>query len=497
MIRLYNSLTRKKEEFVPSKKTVGLYNCGPTVYSYAHIGNLRTYVFEDVLRRTLEYSGHRVKQVMNVTDVGHLTSDADTGEDKLAAAASRERKTAWQIAKRYETAFKADLKRLNILTPTVMPRATEHIKQQIALIRALEKKGFTYRTSDGVYFDTAKFPGYGKLSGQDLSEKEAGKRVEQGEKRNPTDFALWKFSYPGGVSLAEFKKVALLPPLFLINQKGRRDPARGGTRGSGNVLAKRDMEWKSPWGIGFPGWHIECSAMSREYLGQPFDIHTGGIDHLPVHHENEIAQSEAAYGVPLARVWMHGEFLTMKDEKMSKSKGNVLTLQSLIDQGYDPLAYRYFTYSAHYRKPLTWSLEGLVAAQNALTNLRDVVRGWDKPKIGCTEFEARFKEAIEDDLDMPRAMAIVWELVKSDNPSSAKAESLLKFDQVLGLGLDKYVAKPLKLPVVVKKLLKLRETARAGKDWKESDRLRDLILKEGFSVEDTKDGQVVGGGTGK
>ncbi len=462
MIRLYNSLTKKLEEFTPAKKTVGLYTCGPTVYHYAHIGNLRTYVFEDVLRRALSYFGYPVKQVMNVTDVGHLTSDADTGEDKLASAAARERKSAWAVAEFYTAAFEKDLQALNIRPPDKMPRATAHIKEQIALVRELEKKGFTYKTADGIYFDTGKFPGYGKLSGQKLEEKEAGKRVAVGDKRHPTDFALWKFSYPNGTA----------------RPKGWQNSAR-------------EMEWPSPWGLGFPGWHLECSAMSRKYLGQPFDIHTGGIDHLPVHHENEITQSEAAYGKPLARFWMHGEFLNLREEKMSKSRGNILTLDELARRGFEPLAFRYFTFSAHYRKPLSFSLEALTAAQNALKNLRAAVRGWDKPKVGCAEFEQRFAEAIADDLDMPRALAVVWDLVRSDYPTAAKARSLFKFDKVLGLGLDAFVAKPLRVPVAVKKLLTARAAARTAKNWSESDRLREKISQLGFSVEDAKEGQVV------
>jgi cysteinyl-tRNA synthetase len=462
MLRLYNSLTRKKEEFAPIKKTarltggpVGLYACGPTVYSHAHIGNFRSFIFEDTLRRVLEYFGYKVRAVMNVTDVGHLSSDADTGEDKLAAAAARERKTAWEVADFYTQAFLRDAKLLNILPPTMMPRATAHIKEQIALIKELEKKSFTYKTNDGIYFDTSKLASYGKLSGQRGEEKAAGKRVALGEKRRPTDFALWKFSPRG---------------------------------------ERRDMEWPSPWGVGFPGWHIECSAMSRKYLGQPFDIHAGGVDHLPVHHENEIAQSEAAYGKPLARFWLHGEYLILRGDKISKSKGNFITIDELIKRGFDPLAFRYLLFGAHYRKPLTFSWEALESAQNALTRLRSAVRNWDRPRAGCAEFEKRFAEAIADDLNMPKAISVVWEMINSKLPTAAKAKSILKFDKVLGLGLDKCVAKPIKIPVEIKKLLAERAAARQAKNWKESDRLRDLIAEKGFLIEDTKEGQAVTAG---
>ncbi len=462
-LRLYNSLTKTKEEFTPRGKTVGLYTCGPTVYHYAHIGNLRTFLFEDVLRRTLQYLGYKVDHVMNITDVGHLTSDADTGEDKMQKGAAREKKSVWDIAKLYTDAFILDFHRLNILAPTHLPRATAHIAEQIALIALLEKKGHTYRTEDGIYFDTSKFPAYGKLSGQKLSEKEAGKRVAALGKRNASDFALWKFSYPGGTE----KPADWSSPV-------------------------REMEWESPWGVGFPGWHIECSAMSRKYLGQPFDIHTGGIDHLPVHHENEIAQSEAAFGVPLANMWMHGEFLLLGEgEKMSKSADNFLTLQTLIDRGFDPLAFRYFTFGAHYRAPITFSRASMEAAQNALKNLRGTVRTWEKPKGACPDFEERFAAAIADDLDMPNALSVVWEMVKSDNPSSAKAASLKKFDDVLGLGLEQYIGRPLKVPKNVKALLDERDAARKAKKWPESDRLRDEIHTLGYGIEDTIDGQTV------
>ena len=323
---LFNTLGRQKQEFIPIKKgKVGLYTCGPTVYDYAHIGNLRSFIFEDILKRVLQYNNFKVKHAMNITDVGHLVSDSDEGEDKMEKGSRRTGKTAWEIAKFYTLSFKKDLADLNVISPAVLCKATDHIKEQIALIKKLEKKGFTYQTVDGIYFDTSKLNDYGKLADLQHQELKAGIRVDLGGKKNSSDFALWKFS-----------------------------PKH----------EKRQMEWKSPWGVGFPGWHIECSAMSVKYLGQPFDIHCGGIDHVPVHHTNEIAQSEAATGKPMANFWLHNEFLNLKDAKMSKSGENFITLPSLIEKGYSPLAYRYFLLQAHYRKQLIFSFEALTAAQN-------------------------------------------------------------------------------------------------------------------------------------
>lgn len=447
---LYNSLTRKKEELRPIKgKRVGMYTCGPTVYDYAHIGNLRSFLFADVLRRALESLGYKVKQVMNITDVGHLVSDADSGEDKLEVAKAREGKTAWDVAKFYTEAFLRDAAKLNLKKPHKMPRATDHIRGQIKLVKRLEKRGYTYKTSDGIYFDTSKLSNYGKLGGQKAEEKKAGARVEMGEKKNATDFALWKFS-----------------------PKDKQ----------------RDMEWKSPWGKGFPGWHIECSAMSRKYLKQPFDIHTGGVDHLAVHHTNEIAQSEAAYDVPLANIWLHGEFLLVNEGRMGKSAGNLLTVADLETRHFHPLAYRYFALGAHYRSKLNFTFEALEAAQNALYGLWDIVRDWERPSGGCGSLEKKFRAALEDDLNTPEALAVVWETVKSNEPTSAKAKSLLRFDEVLGLDLKKYVAQPLVVPRQVQQLMEEREKARAAHDWPKADELRNLIKEQGFLVEDTSDG---------
>lgn len=452
MLSLYNTLTRKKEPFEPLKKTkVSLYTCGPTVYNFAHIGNLRTYVFEDILKRVLKYNGFKIKHIMNITDVGHLTSDADQGEDKMEKGAAREGKTAWKIAQFYTAAFIKDLKLLNILPPNAMPRATDHIKEQIALIKILEQKGFVYRITDGIYFDTGKLADYGKLSPQNFKDKKAGARVEiNKEKHSPWDFALWKFSPQG---------------------------------------AKRQMEWESPWGVGFPGWHIECSAMARSFLGQPFDIHCGGIDHIAIHHTNEIAQSEAAYGTPLARVWMHGEFVVIgPQEKMAKSQDNFLTLDALVKRGFSPLAYRYLLLGTHYRSPLAFSFEALRAAQNALDSLFGHVRELEKPRIGCAEFEEKFKNAINDDLNIPRALGIMWDLIKSKYPSRAKARSLLVFDTVLGLGFTRILGRPLAIPPPIRALAEAREKARMARDWTKSDTARKQIEEAGYYIEDAPHG---------
>lgn len=451
---LSNTLTRKKEEFSPLKKDkIGIYTCGPTVYWFAHIGNMRAFLFADVLRRTLAYNGYNINMVMNITDVGHLTGDMDDGEDKMIVAMKREGKTAYEIADFYTQAFMADIQKLNILPADIYPKATDHIKEQIKMIQDIERNGFAYTTSDGVYFDTSKLPQYGILSGQKSDEKMAGARVDMKEKKSPTDFALWKFSPMG---------------------------------------SRREMEWDSPWGKGFPGWHIECTAMSTKYLGHPFDIHTGGVDHIPVHHENELAQAVGCCGSYHARFWMHSEFLTIEGGKMSKSLGNLFTLQDLIDNGFDPLAYRYFVLGAHYGTKLNFTWEALEAAQNALHRLQDVVRDWDTPKIGCAEYEERFLKALNDDLNTPQALAVMWELVEDTAlPSSGKAESLLKFDEVLGLGLEAFVNRPIAVPEEIRELIAKREEARAAKDWSASDDLRDQIEQQGFMVEDTPQGMKI------
>jgi cysteinyl-tRNA synthetase len=450
-IFLYNTLGREKQEFKPMAPGLAkMYACGPTVYHFVHIGNMRTYLFTDFLRRMLTYNGYQVSLIMNITDVGHLTDDADAGEDKMLVAMQREGKSAEEIAGFYTEVFFDDLKRLNVLPADFYPRATDHITQQINMIQLLEGNGYTYETSDGIYFDTSKLDEYGKLSGQKAEEKEAGARVDMKEKKNPTDFALWKFSPED---------------------------------------EKRLMEWESPWGKGFPGWHIECSAMSVEYLDAPFDIHTGGIDLIPVHHENEIAQTKGAHDTPQANYWMHGEFITVDGEKMSKSKGNVYRMQDLIDKGFDPLAYRYLVMGAHYRTKLNFTFEALESAQTTLFKLRDKARDMAEPTSVSETYQERFHKAVNDDLNMPQALAVLWEMMDDDALASGeKAATLLDFDEILGLQLDEVVATPLDIPPKVQEKIDAREAARNDQDWETADALRDEIRDMGYLVEDTAEG---------
>jgi cysteinyl-tRNA synthetase len=450
-LKLYNTRTRKKELFKSLKnKEVGIYSCGPTVYWYQHIGNLRTYIFADVLKRTLEYLGYKVNHVMNVTDVGHLTSDADSGEDKMEKAAAKEGKKAEEIANYYLDVFKKDLKKLNIQEPNIWCKATEHIKEQIELIKKLEKKGYTYKTSDGIYFDTSKFSSYGDFAKLNIEGLEAGKRINLGEKKNKTDFALWKFS----------------------EEKG-----------------KRQQEWNSPWGTGFPGWHIECSAMSMKYLGEQFDIHTGGIDHIPIHHTNEIAQSECATGKnPWVNFWMHGAFLVDKDGKMSKSKGKIFTISELEEKGFSPLVYRYFCLTTHYRKQLLFDLENLESAKNAYERLKRTIAEIQDDKKTNKEYLKIFEDTIKDDLNMPETLQILWKLVRDDS-AQGKIETIKKIDEVLGLDLLKQ--EKIKIPSKVLKLVQERDKARASKDWNKSDELREKIKGLGFNILDSADGSKI------
>ncbi len=475
---LYNTLTRKKEEFKPIKKgEVGMYTCGPTVYDYAHIGNLRTYIFEDILKRVLLYNGYKVKHVMNITDVGHLTGDRDMGEDKLEKGARREGKTAWEIADFYTKAFKEDMEHLNLIEPDIWCKATDYIAEQIDLIKKLEEKGYTYKTSDGIYFNTAKFKDYTKLSHQNLEALQEGARVEKNlEKKNPTDFALWKFS--------------------------PKDK-------------KRQMEWESPWGIGFPGWHIECSAMSMKCLGDQLDIHCGGIDHINVHHTNEIAQSEAATGKKFFNYWMHGAFLNIAGgKKMAKSEENFLTLENaFIKNGIDPLVYRFAALGTHYRKPMEYSEEIVKNVENGFKHLKNQVRELSNDEQGEVnqEYKIKFFEAINDDLNAPQALAVLQEVLKSKISNEDKLTTVLDFDMVLGLNLEKvleFSASPSpspeeedkenwinklkeKFPSEIVELILKRKKAREEKNFEESDRLRDEIEKLGYIVEDSKDGMRV------
>jgi len=451
VLKLYNTLTRKKEVFKPIVKGhVGIYTCGPTVYWYQHIGNLKAYIFSDILRRTLEFENYKVKHVINVTDVGHLTSDADEGEDKMEKAAKREGKTAKEIANHYLGLFKEDFKKLNIEEPSIWCKATEHIKEQIELVKKLEEKGYTYKTSDGIYFDTSKFKNYGKLALLNVEGLQAGKRIKVGEKKNKTDFALWKFSSPE---------------------------------------EKRQQEWKSPWGIGFPGWHIECSAMSTKYLGQPFDIHTGGIDHIPVHHTNELAQSECAFDKKMVNYWMHENFLTLGGEKVSKSKGGLFTIPDLEEKGFSPLVFRYFILTGNYRSLIEFSLDILINAQTSYNRLKNIISELKDDGKTNEIYLGLFKEAMDNDLNTPEALGVLWKLLR-DEKAIGKIQTIKEMDRVLGLDLLKK-EKKIEVPTEVKKLISEREKARKAKDWKKSDAIRDEIKERGYKIEDSEDGQKI------
>tara|TARA_Y100000310_G_scaffold97577_1_gene95219 strand:- start:4929 stop:6305 length:1377 start_codon:yes stop_codon:yes gene_type:complete len=452
-LKVFNTLTRKKEIFKPIKgKNVNIYTCGPTVYSFQHIGNLRSYIFSDILKRVLLYNKYKVKQVINVTDVGHLTSDADMGEDKIEKAAKKEGKSAKQISDYYLKIFKTDFKKLNIIEPDIWPKASEHIKEQIKLIKSLEKKGYTYKTFDGIYFDTSKVKGYGKLAKLKIEDLEAGKRILMKEKKLKTDFALWKFSPK--------------------NQK-------------------RQQEWNSPWGIGFPGWHIECSAMSIKYLGKHFDIHTGGEDHIPIHHTNEIAQSEASTGQKFVNYWMHGAFLTSKGEKVSKSKGGLYTIEELEKEKFHPSSYRYLCLTTHYRKPLAFSLESLKSAQNAFESLKNKIpelKSNQTSKGSTKDYIKRFLEAINDDLNIPKALSLIWIVLKDNSlGNKEKYKLIIDFNEILGLDLKKKKEKTSK---DISDLIKKRNTARKNKDFKLADKIRNDLSKKGIILEDTKDGTI-------
>jgi len=458
-MKIFNSLTRKTESFKPlSKNKVGLYSCGMTVYDYAHIGHGRKYVTDDLLRRVLEMNGYDVHFVQNVTDVGHLTSDADEGEDKLEKGAAKANKTVWEVARVYEKHFYDSMKSLNVLKPDIITRATEHINQQIALVEKLIKNGHAYETPEAVYFDIESFPKYGAIFGQRLEEKQVAvrERVKKGDyKKNPQDFALW------------FKRV------------GR--------------FENHTMHWKSPWGDGFPGWHIECSAMSMQYLGDQFDIHTGGEDHVSIHHPNEIAQSEAATGKsPFVKYWIHTAFLTVDGTKMSKSLNNFFTIEDIEKKGFDPLALRYFYMTAHYRKNLNFTWESLKSAQNAYNRLVDVVlelksnhnrTDLSEEKLEkVNQYRRNFEASVNNDLNMPQALASVWEVVKSNIPSNDKLDLLYSFDEVLGLGLRE--VKPKEIDIELKEMIKVREKLRLEKKYAEADELREKLEKMGMKIKD-------------
>lgn len=459
-LKLYNTRTRTLEVFTPiAAPKVTMYNCGPTVYNYVHVGNLRAYVFADVLRRTLASKGFEVTQVVNITDVGHLVSDQDEGDDKIEVGARREGKSAEEIIAQYTNAFYADIKRLEIVSAMSYPRATLYINEQKAMIEVLTKKGYTYLTSDGIYFDTGKFPEYADFAHLDVAGMKAGLRVDMGEKLNPTDFALWKFS-----------------------PKDNR---------------KREQEWDSPLGIperGFPGWHIECSAIIKSLLGNTIDIHTGGIDHIPVHHTNEIAQSQCANDAPLAHFWLHSAFMNVDGEKMSKSIGNTYLLSDLHERGIPPLAFRYWLLTAHYRTQVNFTWDALAGAQSAYNRLTNFfIEHTDSSGIPLAPYVDKFHESLDDDLNTASVIALIWTLLKDPAPSTSdKRATILFFDQVLGLGLSsvqKKVCEP--LPTTIQKLFDARQIARESKDWEASDRLRDELAKLGYEVKDTAVGQEI------
>lgn len=463
-IKLFNTLGRQKQVFEPIEAgKAGLYTCGPTVYDFQHIGNFRTFMFEDLLKRVLLYNGYEVTHIMNITDVGHLVSDGDEGEDKMEKGSARTGKTVWEIAEYYTQFFLDDAKALNLLPPTKYTKATDYIQEQIDMVKCLDDKGYTYVTSDGVYFDTSKLKDYGKLANLDIEGLEEGSRIQfSAEKKNKTDFALWKFSPK-------------------------------------DTDTKRQMEWDSPWGKGFPGWHIECSAMSRKYLGDTFDIHCGGIDHIPVHHTNEIAQSEACTGKPFAHYWMHGAFLEEESGKMSKSKGEFLRVETLIKHGYTPMDYRYLCLGTHYRKRLLFSWEILEQAKTAMTRLKQNVqqirdeakKNFDERDASLPEGEReKFLEAVNDDLNMPQALAVLWGVVRNDKLTAVEKMKLVNdFNRVLGLDLDKDLeAGNTNVPAEIMELVEKRIAAKKAKDFKKADALRDELKSLGWEVLDKKDG---------
>lgn len=450
-------MTRSKEEVEPIEgDVVRIYSCGLTVYDFAHIGNLRKYIFDDILKRTLKFLGYKVKHVMNVTDVGHLTSDQDEGEDKIEKGAKRERKSAYEIARFYEKAFIKDLKSLNIELPDAMPRATEYIKEQIELVKKLEDKGFTYRTSDGIYFDTSKLADYGKLVGLDKQSLMEGVRVSRNkEKKNLSDFALWKLS---------------------SSQEG-----------------KREMEWPSPWGVGFPGWHLECSVMSTKFLGQPFEIHTGGVDHIGVHHTNEIAQSEAAEGKPLAKYFVHSEHLLQEGRKMAKSEGHFLRLQDLSDRGFSPLDFRFMCLQAHYRSKLDFSWQSLEASKSARRKINEFY--WklsEEEKVEEAEKDLllEFEKYIADDLDTPKAIAFIFDVISGVQKGKVKQGAaklfLEKADRIFQI-----LEKKEQIPEDITKLVLERQKARDKKNFDRADQIRKAIENKGYKLEDVGSGTEV------
>ena len=458
---VYNTMTRNKDEFVPYKEgKVGMYTCGPTVYNYAHIGNLRTYIFEDVLKKSLEYANYKVKHVMNITDVGHLQSDGDEGEDKMALGASREHKTVWEIAKFYEDSFFEDCKKLNIKRPTIVCRATEHIQDMIDLIKKLEEKGYTYASNGNVYFEIDKFPDYTKLANISIDELEAGSRVEiDPNKKNPLDFVLW-----------------------FTNSK----------------FSNQIMQWESPWGRGFPGWHLECSAMSLKYIGEYLDIHCGGIDHIAIHHTNEVAQSEGAIGHKWVKYWMHGEFLVLDSGKMSKSSGDFLTVSRLEEEGYSPLDYRYFCLQSKYRKQLVFSFESLNDAKNGYKKLKEriatVLNSINKNDLTSDEkikaYKEKFSLFISDDLNIANAFTVLFDVLKDDELNNKEKSILIEdFDKVFSLDLMTIEKEVTNIDEeLINRLIIERNEARGSKNWARADEIRNEFIAMNIELLDTKEG---------
>jgi cysteinyl-tRNA synthetase len=463
MVKLYNTRTRRIDEFQPiNGNHIGMYCCGPTVYNFAHIGNLRTYIFEDILRKTLQRAGYDITHVMNITDVGHLTSDGDEGEDKMLLGAQREHLSVLQIARKYEDAFFEDTKSLNIARPTVVARATEHIQDIIRFVKGLQEKGYAYIADGNVYFDTSKFPSYGDFAHLDVDNLRYGARVdEDGNKKNKTDFVLW------------FTK---------------------------SKFENQILTWDSPWGVGYPGWHIECSAMAMKYLGEQVDIHCGGIDHIPVHHTNEIAQSEALLGHQWVNFWLHGEFLVLQKAKMSKSSGTFLTLSVLKDKGYNPLHYRYLTLTAHYRSTLSFTFENLENAKNTYEGIKSKVlelrklakeeKSSSKDEELKIKYIQEFNDFLYNDLNTPQALTVLFAVLKDvDLSAGAKLEILEDMDSVLGLKIQDFKEETLSVSAEVQSLIDERLQARADKNWQKSDELRDKIASLGFAIKDLPQGK--------
>ena len=452
-MKLYNTLSRKKEEFKPlNGNTVRMYSCGPTVYNYAHIGNLRTYVFMDLLRRVLKYEGYKLKGVMNITDVGHLMADSDDGEDKMAKSAREQNKDPYEIAEFYTDVFFKDFAKLNIGRPEVVCKATDHIQEMIDYVVGLCEKGYGYETSDGIYYDIEKFPDYGCLSGNSLDDLKAGARIEvNDEKRSPYDFAIWK-----------------------------------------KAPKEHLMQWPSPWGQGYPGWHIECSAMSKKYLGEVFDIHSGGVDHIPIHHENEIAQSQGLTGKNPAKFWIHGEFMLVDGGKMSKSLGNTYTIEQLEKMGYSPMVFRYFCLNAHYRKKLNFTFETMDSAKisyerlcQAILKHKNASDNLDEEKLN--KYIEEFNEDVADDLNIPSALGVLWTMLKE--PASKNVyETALKFDKVFGLSLDLVKEEKAEIPQDIIDKAEKMQLARKEKDYATADAIRNELASLGYIVKNTKDG---------